>query len=298
MKYLILNLISFGMTASVLICWFVLYQERLESLYAWLCLISLLPFIAALWLMVVLLSALLRRRWGHWRTLALCSALTALPSGLWNVQIGLFTFPLSEEGRSHLSVRVPMDEEMIVLGGGDKVSQNHHAFYPDQRWAYDLVVAPAGHQAKKLEEYGCYGKSVFAPTGGVVHKVIADQPDQPAGVYIPNYQNPVGNAVWIAPAQGGYLVIAHLQAGSVTVQQGQKIKEGIVIGKCGNSGNSSEPHIHIHYQEHDPHEYPINFALGNPLSFHQQQGPARPVGGGHLEEERFILTGDRIKHLP
>jgi len=35
---------------------------------------------------------------------------------------------------------------------------------------------------------------------------------------------------------------------SIQVKQGQKIKQGDLLGLCGNSGNSSEPHLHFHIQ--------------------------------------------------
>jgi len=46
-------------------------------------------------------------------------------------------------------------------------------------------------------------------------------------------------------------VLAHFKRGSITVKPGDKVKRGQVLGQCGNSGNSSEPHIHYHLQ-HSP----------------------------------------------
>ena len=46
------------------------------------------------------------------------------------------------------------------------------------------------------------------------------------------------------------------------------MKEGDVIGRCGNSGHTSEPHIHIHHQRQKPAASgPVNFAEGLPLFF-------------------------------
>lgn len=45
-----------------------------------------------------------------------------------------------------------------------------------------------------------------------------------------------------------YLFFAHFKQNSIKVKQGQKIKQGEVIGLCGNFGNSSEPHLHFHIQ--------------------------------------------------
>lgn len=35
---------------------------------------------------------------------------------------------------------------------------------------------------------------------------------------------------------------------SVLVKKGQMVKKGEVIGRCGNSGNTTEPHVHFQVQ--------------------------------------------------
>ena len=55
----------------------------------------------------------------------------------------------------------------------------------------------------------------------------------------------LGNHVVIDLGEGAYAVLAHLQRGSATVVPGQDVRRGDVVGRCGNSGNSSEPHLHF-----------------------------------------------------
>lgn len=43
-------------------------------------------------------------------------------------------------------------------------------------------------------------------------------------------------------------MLAHFQLGSIVVKAGESVKRGQLLGKCGNSGNSSEPHLHYHLQ--------------------------------------------------
>lgn len=60
----------------------------------------------------------------------------------------------------------------------------------------------------------------------------------------------VGNHVVIDLGDGGYAALAHLQRGSVTVRPGDVVRKHDVIGRCGNSGNTSEPHLHLQVMDH------------------------------------------------
>lgn len=53
----------------------------------------------------------------------------------------------------------------------------------------------------------------------------------------------------IEHAPGIYSLSAHLRQGSILVKAGQAVSAGQKIGECGNSGNSSEPHLHFHLQD-------------------------------------------------
>jgi murein DD-endopeptidase MepM/ murein hydrolase activator NlpD len=61
-------------------------------------------------------------------------------------------------------------------------------------------------------------------------------------------RNPAGNYIVIQTADDEYVIVAHMQQGSVRVQTGDEVHTGDVLGLVGNSGNSSEPHLHIHLQ--------------------------------------------------
>jgi murein DD-endopeptidase MepM/ murein hydrolase activator NlpD len=73
----------------------------------------------------------------------------------------------------------------------------------------------------------------------------------------------LGNNVVIDAGDGSYAVLAHLQRGSAQVREGQRVRAGDVIGRCGNSGNSSEPHLHFQLMEHPR----ALIAAGLPLRF-------------------------------
>ena len=68
---------------------------------------------------------------------------------------------------------------------------------------------------------------------------------------IPGSMNPysaLGNAVFIQHSEYEVSILAHLKMGSIRVKPGDEVKAGQFLGLCGNSGNSSEPHLHYHLQ--------------------------------------------------
>ncbi len=74
-------------------------------------------------------------------------------------------------------------------------------------------------------------------------------------------------------------------------------KEGEILGRCGNSGRTSEPHIHIHHQRDDPKRF-SGLAQGLPLTFRDIEGPSAPTGGVEKREDRIVLKGSSIRYVP
>lgn len=120
------------------------------------------------------------------------------------------------------------------------------------------------------------------------------QPDETPGKVSNNWQAPVGNHVVFETEHGTFLILAHLQKGSVAVEAGQEVAEGTFIGRCGNSGNTSGPHLH--HQKQDPCTFPVGFAEGLQLSFRDNEGPSEPKGGVEMVDGKLRWTGDTIRH--
>ena len=78
-------------------------------------------------------------------------------------------------------------------------------------------------------------------------------------------ESPVGNHVVIALGPARYVLLAHLRRGSVAVVEGQVVRAGDLVGRCGNSGNTTQPHLHLQVQSRadfrakDLKTYPIVF---------------------------------------
>ena len=85
--------------------------------------------------------------------------------------------------------------------------------------------------------------SITAPADGTVVMVVDGIPDNKPGQVDFYYR--LGNSVVISLGSGEYVHLCHLQTGSMQVRVGDKITRGQVVAKCGNSGNSTVPHLHF-----------------------------------------------------
>lgn len=98
------------------------------------------------------------------------------------------------------------------------------------------------------EDYLAYEASVLAVAEGTVVSVVSDLPDQPPQ-QVPTdlgIEQLGGNYIIIDIGDGNYAFFAHLKPGSAPVQVGDPVTRGQVIGHLGNSGNTTEPHLHFH----------------------------------------------------
>ncbi len=109
-------------------------------------------------------------------------------------------------------IRVPTDEAMRVVWGGDAAAGNQHAIQSDQRWAYDLMIEPYLTGSATLADYGCYGVPVVAPIGGKVVQTVSNEPDAKAGSISGKVTAPSGNHVVIEAADGGWFPMRSFSA--------------------------------------------------------------------------------------
>jgi len=103
----------------------------------------------------------------------------------------------------------------------------------------------AGDPTRNTSSPG-YGQPVLAVADATVVAAVDQYPDQ-----IPNAttgvppEEPEGNHIILDLGEGRYAMYAHLKPGSLTVQAGERVQHGQVIGELGNSGNSTGPHLHF-----------------------------------------------------
>jgi murein DD-endopeptidase MepM/ murein hydrolase activator NlpD len=127
------------------------------------------------------------------------------------------------------------------------------AFYVSERFAIDfaqLTVDRRIYQGNPglLSSYPSYGADISSVSRGVVVSTqdgIAD--NAPVGSLPPfSLETVGGNYVVVSMGGGHFAFYAHLQPGSLTVEVGDRVKQGQVLGSLGNSGNSDFPHLHFH----------------------------------------------------
>jgi len=154
----------------------------------------------------------------------------------------------------------------------DFVAVDRHGRSAARSWRAALSTEPP-------ELFRGFGAPILAPVGGTVASVLDGEPDHEARraqlrliPYVLSQARRVrggaaaiaGNHVVIALADGGpFVLLAHLKNGSVDAAVGQRVESGQRIGACGNSGNSTEPHVHV--QVTDSLDWPV--AHGLPILF-------------------------------
>jgi hypothetical protein len=184
--------------------------------------------------------------------------------------------------KTKAELRLPFEGAWYVLWGGRKYDDNRHTPVPDMRYAMDvfIVKGPGTFQAAgtRNEDYWAFGQPMLAPADGVVVAVENGVPDN-----VPNQPRPgvlYGNTVVIDHGTGEYSLLGHLQKGSVTVKPGERVVAGQQVARCGNSGMSTEPHLH--YQLMDDADW--TKAQGLPAQFR-----------GYLADGRHVERGEPLR---
>ena len=131
------------------------------------------------------------------------------------------------------------------------LTENRFQAIRGQSYGVDLLkLGPFGLRASGLlpsdpARYAIYGDPVFAPCPGVVVHAEDGAPDMPPPQ--PDRTRMPGNHV-LLDCGGVHVLLAHFKRGSVRVAQSEHVTTSTVLGLVGNSGNTNEPHLHIHAQ--------------------------------------------------
>lgn len=168
----------------------------------------------------------------------------------------LFQLPNTSNYKSEILYSLPFNGCWIVANGGTTKETSHSWNIYNQRYAYDFYIRENNmtfcNNGKDVTDYLCYGKSILAAADGVVIEIkncFEDTPIPEKGEAICNAPDVRGNYIVIQHSKHEYSTIAHIKKNSFCVKVGQKVYRGQQIACCGNSGNTSEPHIHFQIQQ-------------------------------------------------
>ena len=150
-----------------------------------------------------------------------------------------------------------------------------------------------------------YGENILAVADATVVRAIDGLPNQVPGS-LPSSITPEtadGNAVFLRLRDGRYVFYAHMIPGSVTVKVGDRVRRGQILGRVGNSGNSSAPHLHLHMMDRNA----ILSAVGYPYTFNAFTITGRVASTDAFNEAELngtpaklgpVKTGPRRNELP
>jgi len=166
-----------------------------------------------------------------------------------------------------IPIHLPFHGEWVVSQGHNGELTHKSSW----RHAWDFEIADEEGKTFRNkgdfpDDYFCYNKNIIAPADGVVEEIVDDVPDNIIGEK--NLEYNWGNTIVIKHSEFLYSKLSHLKPGSIEVKDGQKVKRGDLLAKCGNSGNSPYPHLHFQLQA-TPHigsstlDYPISNYFAN-----------------------------------
>ncbi|QNJ99210.1 peptidoglycan DD-metalloendopeptidase family protein [Constantimarinum furrinae] len=175
-----------------------------------------------------------------------------------NLLNGLRFYPAQEEDvvakmeRNQSRLSLPFKGEWFTVWGGDTKAQNYHVVSKTQKNAFDFLVLGPNRKTfersgTRNEDYFAFGKPIYAVCDAEVFRVITGVEDNKPGEMNPAQM--LGNSVILKTEYDEYIVYAHFEKETIKVKEGQSVKRGQYLGNCGNSGNSTEAHLHLHIQD-------------------------------------------------
>ncbi|MEI2731000.1 MAG: M23 family metallopeptidase [Dermatophilaceae bacterium] len=217
------------------------------------------------------------------------------------------TRPTGSDGATSVALRYPFHGQWMALNSPARRVPSHGTHLFGTTYAIDFVgvdesgrTARWGWRAALASEppasFAGFDRPILAPLAGRVVRVHDGELDHgsrrslPVGIpYALTQARRVrqgaaaiaGNHVVVSAGEGGpFVLVAHLRRGSIRVRVGEVIEVGQILGTCGNSGNSTQPHVHVQATD----AIPGASARGLPIAFRARDGALE------LPAEKAIVT--------
>ena len=209
-------------------------------------------------------------------------------------QMARIYWPVSQSEGVLLSA--PFRGEWLVINGGQSALINAHYSHNNQQEALDIERLVQGQERfgsrNSLDSYPSWDQVIYAPADGTVTEVENSLDDNPIGQS--DLDNLAGNHVVIDIGHGHFVMMAHFKKGSLLVAPGDVVHTGQPIGRCGHSGNTSHPHLHIQVQ--DQPKFLLTEVKTFPIFF--QNVTCLRGGIPHTNAPFFVRRNDRIISEP
>jgi len=175
--------------------------------------------------------------------------------------------------RPPVELRLPFRGPWATVRTPAERVPSHGTHFGGQTFAFDFVAVDPRRRTASVRDWRTmlatepvdrfvgFGMPVLAPADSrvvAVHDGEADHEARRSPLLLLPYalsqgarlrrgiEAIAGNHVILAiEGQAGYVLLAHLARGSVSVAAGARLVSGDQVGTCGNSGNSTQPHLHV-----------------------------------------------------
>jgi len=201
-----------------------------------------------------------------------------------------------------VDMAAPVSGEWYIGSAGRSTLINHHyTVLADQQYAVDLAIEHDGRtydgDRTVLAAYYCWEQPILAPADGIVVAAENGHRDWPIGERDTTFA--AGNVVVIDIGDGRFVQLAHLKMGSIPVAVGDRVAVGDVVGRCGNSGNTAEPHLHLQVQDSpksvNEHQAELPQDELNTFPFRLTDVSLIRAGVDHDEQFSQLRRNDRIR---
>lgn len=164
--------------------------------------------------------------------------------------------PSIDNYQSELSYSLPFKGQWTAVNGCFSKTYSHSWDILTQRYAYDFIILDEHAKSyagafDDVDSYHCYGQEIISPADGIIIEIEQRSKDSlilKNSRFIMRAKHIAGNYIVIKHGESEYSTLAHLKCGSIKVSVGDRVKKGQTLALCGNSGSSTEPHLHFQLQ--------------------------------------------------
>ncbi len=141
--------------------------------------------------------------------------------------------------------------DYCIAHGGNSLVINHHYDVSAQKYAIDITkLNNLGLRCNSLnpcalKDYNIFGDTIYSPCNGRIVNLVNEYQDLAPSMMDP--EHPAGNYLAIEiDGSKSVIILAHIMKDSFLVKNGDSVQQGQQLANVGNSGNTSEPHLHMH----------------------------------------------------